>query len=351
MMETKNKIRLGITIGDVNGIGLEVILKTFLDDRMMNFCTPIIYGSSKITSYHRKALNLDDFNLNLIKYPDKAHPKKTNVINCWEEEVKIQLGEVSDIAGKYAVKSLNAAVKDLKDHRIDAIVTAPINKKNTQSEGFKFEGHTEYFADQFGSNQYLMFMVNESIKVGIVKGHVPLDQVASTLNTEEIVAKIWIMNQSLKKDFGIQRPKIGVLGLNPHAGERGLIGEEESKVIKPAIEQANKEDILLMGPFSADGYFGNGTFKQFDATLAMYHDQGMIPFKLLSFGAGVNFTAGLPIVRTSPDHGTAYELAGKNKASASSFRQAVYTACDIYKNRIEYESLTANAIKPALAES
>jgi len=356
--EQGKKIKAGITIGDVNGIGMEIIMKTFADERMLEVCTPIVYGSSKIASYHRKALGMNDFSFNIIRNTEAANPKRANMINCWEEEVNIEFGKSTEIAGKYSLKSLGSAVEALKNKKVDVLITAPINKHNIQSDDFSFPGHTEYLAEKFSAQggsasggdaeTTLMLMVSDSLRVGVVTGHVPLSEVASGLSSEKILQKIITLNKSLIKDFGIRKPKIAVLGLNPHAGDNGLIGSEEEKVITPAIDKAKDENILAIGPYSADGLFGSSNYTNFDGILAMYHDQGLVPFKALSFGSGVNYTAGLPVVRTSPDHGTGYEITGKNKASESSFRQAVYLACNIYRTRSGYKELKTNPLKHAV---
>ena len=343
--EIRNKIRVGISHGDFNGIGYEVIIKALLDPRINELCTPIVYGSSKIASYHRKALSNIDFNFNLIKKPSFANSKRANIINCYDKDVKIELGKSSIEAGQFAFLSLETIVEDLKLNNVDVLVTAPINKKNIQSNKFSFPGHTEYLAKKFNSEDYLMLMVNDNIRIGVATGHIPLKDVSSQLTTDLIMQKLRIMNNSLKVDFGIRKPKIALLGLNPHSGDDGVIGKEEKEVIIPAINKAFDENILAFGPFPADGFFGSNQFHEFDAILAMYHDQGLIPFKTLSFTNGVNFTAGLPIVRTSPGHGTAYEIAGKNLASPDSFRAALYLACDIFRNRQEHKNLTENPLE------
>lgn len=333
-----NKLKIGISIGDVNGIGLEVIIKTLADNRILDYFTPIVYGHTKVASFYKKATGLNDFNLNVINDPSQAHDKRANIINCWNEDVQITPGEVNEVGGKYAFISLERAVDDLIANRIDALVTAPINKHNIQSDQFTFAGHTEYIQAKSNANNSLMFLVSEDIKVGVVTGHIPVAQVAEKINREAILSKLQLMHQSLKKDFWIQKPKIAVLGLNPHAGDNGLIGKEELEIIIPAIKEANEKGIFAFGPYAADGFFANKTFLQFDGTLAMYHDQGLIPFKHLAFHSGVNFTAGLTVVRTSPDHGTGYDIAGKNKASESSFREALFGAINIIERRRELQN-------------
>lgn len=339
------KIKVGISIGDVNGIGLEVILKTLADPGILDYCTPIVYGNTKVASFYRKSLSLHDFSFNVITHPDQANPKRANMINCWEEDVVIELGMTTPTGGKYAFISLEKALDDLIAGNIDALVTAPINKHNIQSDNFKFAGHTEYIQAKTNSEDSLMFLVSEDIKVGVVTGHIPVKDVSEKITKEKILSKLALMNASLKKDFWIQKPKIAVLGLNPHAGDNGLIGNEELETIIPAIADANAQGIFAFGPYAADGFFAAHTYAQFDAVLAMYHDQGLIPFKHIAFHNGVNFTAGLPVVRTSPDHGTGYDIAGKNKASESSFREALFTAINVVERRRESAELVANPLK------
>lgn len=329
----EHKIKIGITQGDINGIGYEVILKTLEDNRILELCVPIIYGSPKVAAYHRKALELNQ-NLNLINSAADASDKHMNIINCNSDEVKVELSQCTQIAGEAAFQAIEKATADLKSGALDAIVTAPINKKNIQSAQFTFPGHTEYFEQTFGKKgDALMLLVSDRLRVAVATGHVPVSKVAQTLTKELILNKIKILNNTLKKDFNIERPRIAVLGLNPHSGDQGVIGNEEQEIIKPAVTEALENEIICVGPLPADGFFGSDDFTKYDAILAMYHDQGLIPFKLLSMDSGVNFTAGLSVVRTSPDHGTAYDIAGKNLASENSFRQALYTAIDIVRNR------------------
>jgi 4-hydroxythreonine-4-phosphate dehydrogenase len=338
------KLKIGISIGDVNGIGLEVIIKTLADNKIYDYCTPIVYGQTKIASFHRRATGINEFNFHVINNPSQAQHRKPNMINCWDEDVKIDLGVINETGGKYAFLSLQRATDDLVKGEIDALVTAPINKDNIQRDDFKFPGHTEYLQERAGATESLMFLVSDTLRVGVVTGHIPLNKVAETVTTDKILAKLRLMDASLRQDFWIQRPRIAVLGLNPHAGDNGLIGDEEQRIIIPAIEEAKANDILAFGPYPADGFFANGSYMKFDAVLAMYHDQGLIPFKQVSFESGVNFTAGLNIVRTSPDHGTAYDIAGKNLASAESFREALFAAIHIVKRRRETEILTENPL-------
>jgi 4-hydroxythreonine-4-phosphate dehydrogenase len=349
-VEKEKRIRVGITHGDVNGISYEIIIKALQDQRLTESYTTVVYGSSKVASYHRKALNISDFNFNLVKKADQAHPRRANIVNIHDEEIKIDLGKSTPIGGELALLSLEAAVEDLQKDLIDVVVTAPINKKNIHSDNFPFPGHTEYFARKFNVSDYLMLMVNKAFRVGMVTGHLPVSEVAGALSSELILKKIRIMEKSLKRDFGVVKPRIAVLALNPHAGDEGLLGTEENTIIRPAIEKAFAQNILAFGPYPADGFFGAATFRQFDGILAMYHDQGMVPFKLMSFEEGVNFTAGLPIVRTAPAHGTAYDLAGKDLASPEAFRNALYMACDIFENRQRYDELMANPLFPAAPE-
>ncbi|MDF2431421.1 MAG: hypothetical protein JWP44_1052 [Mucilaginibacter sp.] len=341
------KIKVGISIGDINGIGLEIILKTLADSRIYDYCTPIVYGHTKLASFYRRTVHLDELNFAVITHAGEVIGKKDrkpNMINCWEEDVKVEPGIVNATAGKYSFISLERATNDLISGEIDALVTAPINKDNIQSDQFNFPGHTEYLQERDGAAESLMFLVSDTLRVGVVTGHIPIVKVAESITTEKILAKLKLMEHSLRNDFWIRKPKIAVLGLNPHAGDNGLIGDEEQKNIIPAIEEARNNDILAFGPYPADGFFANGTYLQFDAVLAMYHDQGLIPFKQIAFESGVNFTAGLNFVRTSPDHGTAYDIAGKNMASEISFREALFTAIHIVKRRRETVELHENPL-------
>jgi 4-hydroxythreonine-4-phosphate dehydrogenase len=328
-----SNIKIGITQGDINGISYEVILKTLEDNRICELCTPIVYGSPKVAAYHRKMLNLN-VNLNIINKAEEAQEKKSNIINCCNDEIKVEVGQSTPQAGEAAFKALEKATRDLKEGKIDVLVTAPINKNNIQSENFSFPGHTEYLENIFGEKgDALMILANESLRIAVATGHVPINKVSESLTKENILNKIKQFNKSLVEDFGIFKPRIAVLGLNPHAGDKGVIGSEEEEIIAPAVKQALDEGIICFGPLPADGFFGSNGQASYDGILAMYHDQGLIPFKTIAMDNGVNFTAGLSVVRTSPDHGTAYDLAGKNMASENSFRQALYMALDIYKNR------------------
>jgi len=341
------KIKIGISIGDVNGVGLEVIIKTLADSRLYDYCTPIVYGHTKVASFYRRTTNVEELNFTVINHPSEALGKKDrkpSMINCWEEDVKIEPGVVNAAVGKYSFLSLEKATTDLVNGDIDALVTAPINKDTIQSEEFNFPGHTEYLQERGGAGESLMFLVSDTLRVGVVTGHIPVSKVAESITGEKILAKLKLMDHSLRNDFWVRKPKIAVLGLNPHAGDNGLIGDEEQKVIIPAIEEARNANILAFGPYSADGFFANGSYLQFDAVLAMYHDQGLIPFKQIAFESGVNFTAGLNFVRTSPDHGTAYDIAGKNQASEVSFREAIFTALHIVKHRRETVELMENPL-------
>lgn len=337
-------IKVGITHGDINGIGYEVIMKTLLDPRILEICTPIIYGSSKVLAYYRKALNISNFSLNSIRSGDEAHPKKAYLINCLDDNVKVEIGQSTQAGGEAAMISLKKATDELKNGKINVLLTAPINKNNVQSKDFNFPGHTEFLANKFESTNYLMLMVSDKIRIGVVSGHVALSKVCEQITKENILSKIRIIHSSLLKDFGIRKPKIAVLGLNPHCGDNGLLGSEEKDIIIPAIKQAVDEKIVVTGPYSADGFFGSSNYGKFDAVLAMYHDQGLAPFKAIAFESGVNFTAGLSVIRTSPAHGVGYDIAGKGEANENSFRQALYLACDVFNNRKIYQELSKNPL-------
>lgn len=342
-MEDK-MIRVAITHGDTNGIGYEVILKTFATPTILELCTPIVYGSPKLAAYHRKALNLET-SFNIIERAEDACDGKLNILACFDDEVKVDLGQPSEEAGKAALMALDRAMTDYRSGLYDVLVTAPINKATIQGEGFHFPGHTEYIETCVGEgNKALMILMNEDLRVALVTTHLPIRNVAEAITQEAIVEKASIFNLSLKRDFRISSPRIAVLSLNPHAGDNGLLGNEEKDIIIPAIEELEKKGIQAFGPFPADGFFGTAAYSHFDGVLAMYHDQGLAPFKTIALDNGVNFTAGLPIVRTSPDHGTAYDIAGQGKADENSFRQAIYTAIDVFRNRQFYDEPMQNPL-------
>ncbi|NLJ00381.1 MAG: 4-hydroxythreonine-4-phosphate dehydrogenase PdxA [Bacteroidales bacterium] len=340
-------IKVGITHGDVNGIGYEILLKAFSDARLLELFQPVIYGSSKSASYHRKVLDNNSVNFHIINRADEAQEGRVNLVNCVKEETRIELGTVRAEAGESSFIALDTATNDLLNNRIDLLVTLPINKDSIQSERFNFPGHTEFLEKHFAhkGDKALMIMATESLRVALATSHLPLSEVPSKITKELILEKLRTLDHSLKRDFRIENPRIAVLGLNPHAGENGLLGKEEIEVIAPAVKEAQDEWILCAGPYAPDGFFGTGRFKDFDAILAMYHDQGLIPFKTLAMDMGVNYTAGLPIVRTSPDHGTAFDIAGKNEASDESFRQAIYMAIDVFRNRLAYDEARKNPLK------
>jgi len=343
---SKQKIRVGISIGDLNGIGGEVALKTLLDSRILDFCTPIIFASTKTVSF---LVNHFKFKLdfNGLNDPKQIIDGKINVYNVWKDPIKIEFGNENMEMGALAIKSLESATKALKNKDIDVLVTAPINKSNIQSEKFNFPGHTDYLAKEL-EGESLMFMVTDDLRVGLITDHVPVKDVTDHITPELITKKLEAMHNSLVQDFGINKPKIAILGINPHTGDNGVIGEEDDTVLRPTINQVKDSGKLVFGPYAADSFFGSDNYKNFDAILATYHDQGLIPFKTLSFGQGVNFTAGLNRVRTSPDHGTAYEIAGKGKADESSFKEALFTGINIFRNREQYQSLTQNPLKISL---
>ena len=343
-MNKKGKIVVGISIGDVNGVGIEVVLKTFEDKRMLDFCTPILFGSSKIIAAHKKILNIET-NIHEINSIQQIKDGEVNLLTIWKEDVMLELGSATKIGGQYAFKSLNEATKSLKKGEIDLLITAPINKETIQSEEFNFSGHTE-FLERNLDGESLMILMNDFLRIGLITGHIPISKIAESITPELIESKVKILNNSLKQDFNINKPKIAVLGLNPHSGDNGVIGQEENELIKPTITSIHESGIFVYGPYAADGFFGSEAYKQFDGVLAMYHDQGLAPFKALTFGNGVNFTAGLSHVRTSPDHGTAFDISGKGKANSDSFKEAVFTGIKIFKNRNEYKELTQNVLKP-----
>ena len=345
-----NNIKIGISVGDINGIGMEVILKTLDDPRITQLCTPVVYGSSKVLSYHKNIVNIGDFPIANVRDAHHLKAGEVNVVNCWQDNVRITLGKASEESGKFAYVSLDRAVQDLNAGLIDALVTAPINKHAMQLAGFPHTGHTEFLTAKANVQDSLMLMVNDQLRVALATNHIPVSEISKKLNKEVILRKLTLLNQSLKMDFGIQKPKIALLGLNPHAGDEGSIGKEEQMFIIPAIQEAKSKGIFAVGPYPADGFFGSGTYQHFDAVLAMYHDQGLVGFKSLSFESGVNFTAGLPFVRTSPDHGTAYNITGQNKASADSFREALFMAIEIVKKRADYKEMYANPLNPVNIE-
>lgn len=342
---SEHKPVIGITCGDINGIGTELIIKTLLDNRILDFCTPVVFANNKVLNFYRKSIPESNINFISLKELNRISHKQVNLFSCWEEEISITPGTLTDVGGKYAVKSLVAAAQALKEGKIDGLVTAPINKKNTQSAEFDFTGHTPYLKQVFGASDVVMFMVADNIKVALLTEHVAVKDIAGHITKEAILSKLQIMNASLKKDFGITKPKIAVLGLNPHAGDEGLIGKEDEEIIKPAVKEAKQKDIFCFGPYPADAFFARGQHEKFDGVLAMYHDQGLIPFKSLAIGEGVNYTAGMAGVRTSPDHGTAFDIAGKGKADESSFRQAIFTCVDIINARREQKEQYKNPLK------
>ena len=342
--EVLEKPTIGITCGDLNGIGFELIIKTLENKQVLDLCTPVIFSSSKVASYHKNALDKSDFNFFICNSIEDVREKKLNLINTWEDNVELNLGKPTDVSGAFALKSIDAAISAAKAGKIDAILTAPINKHNIALSLEGFKGHTGYLSEAF-DDDVLMILSSEELKVATVTGHVPISQVAKSLSIEKITRSIELLAQSLKRDFFIVNPSIAVLGLNPHAGEMGTIGVEEEKIIKPAIENASEIRAIVKGPFPADGFFGQGYETKFDAVLGMYHDQVFVPFKALAMGRGTNFTSGLSVVRTSPDHGTAMHLAGKNIANEHSFRSALFTAIDVLNNRKAFDEMTANPIK------
>lgn len=335
MSNEQHKPIIAFTVGDINGVGPELIIKAFSNKKLLSMCTPVIYGSGRLFAFYRKVMHTSDFNYKLIKSIDEVDMRKVNLISCWEQEITITPGESSKEGGQASFTSLKDATKHWAEGHVDALVTAPINKNNIQNDEFKFAGHTEFLTKAAGASESLMLMTSPRLKMGVVTGHIPLSQVAQSLTKEEIIKKANILNQTLITDFGINKPKIAILGLNPHAGDGGLLGKEEEKIIMPAIEQLKRKNMLAFGPFSADGFFGNTQYQNYDGVLAMYHDQGLIPFKTIAFEEGVNYTAGLKLIRTSPDHGTAYEIAGKGTVNIQSFLQSIYTIIDIIKNRKE----------------
>lgn len=342
-MRKDENVVIGISIGDLNGIGTEIVLRTFEDSRMLEFCTPVIFASVKAIAFAKKHFKLN-INFQGINDIEKIQPEKINILNCWKESVTTNFGKEDFKVGKYAIKSLEEATKALKNKNIDVLVTAPINKKTVQSETFKFPGHTDYLAKELGGNS-LMLMISETLRVGLLTDHIPVKEIANHITEKVILEKVNTVYTTLKKDFRIDKPKIAILGINPHTGDNGVIGKEDDTIIRPAIEKIKQTGKLVYGPYSADSFFGSKNYKNFDAILASYHDQGLIPFKTLSFGNGVNYTAGLNRIRTSPDHGTAYEIAGKGVADNSSFKEAIFKAISIFRNRNEYEELTKDPLQ------
>ena len=345
-MSKDRKIRLGITHGDTNGVGYEVIMTCFSSNDILELCTPIVYGSSKIMNYHRKALGLQTTQVNITRNAGYVKDSTLNVVDVINEDVKIELGQPGKQAGKAAFMALEAAVSDLKKGVIDVLVTAPINKENIHSEEFAFPGHTEYLEASLGDGEKaLMILCSDKLRVALVTTHLPIAQVAGAITKEMIVEKLKAFDTSLQQDFNVQKPRIAVLGLNPHCGDNGVIGNEEKTIIEPAIQEANDNNVMCFGPYAADGFFGNAQYLRFDGVLAMYHDQGLAPFKVISMNDGVNVTAGLPYVRTSPDHGTGYDIAGQGIANEQSMRQAIYTAIDIFRNRKNWDEMYQNPLK------
>lgn len=342
---SQNKPVIGISCGDLNGIGIELIIRTFSDNRITEHCTPVIFASNKAINFYRKSVQDSNLNYTIIKDFTRINHKQVNLFNCWEEEVAITPGLLNETGGKYAVLSLQTATAALKQKQIDGLVTAPIHKKNTQSPDFNYTGHTPFLKQMFGVNDVVMMLCAGDFRVALVTEHVPVGEVAKHITREKIVSKLQIIHRSLQKDFGIDKPRIAVLGLNPHAGDEGLIGNEEETIIKPAIKDAKNSNMLVVGPYSADAFFARRSFEKFDAVLAMYHDQGLIPFKALASGEGVNYTAGLPVVRTSPDHGVAFDIAGKDRADHSSFLTALYECIDIINRRNGYDDNRKNPLR------
>lgn len=336
---------IGVSCGDLNGIGIELIIKTFSDNRMLDHCTPVIFASNKAINFYRKAVTDQNFNYSSTREFNRINPKQVNLFNCWEEEVAITPGQLSDTGGKYAVLSLQTAVAALKQKQVDGLVTAPVHKKNLKTADFDFTGHTPFLKHIFNVNDVVMMLCAGNFRVALVTEHIPVSEIASQITREKILSKLTIIHSSLQRDFGIDKPRIAVLGLNPHAGDEGLIGNEEETIIRPAIKDAKNNNMLVVGPYSADAFFARRSFEKFDAVLAMYHDQGLIPFKTLATGEGVNFTAGLPAVRTSPDHGVAFDIAGKDQADASSFITSIFECIDIINRRQAYDENRKNPLK------
>lgn len=344
MKQENKKLRIGITIGDVNGIGPELVLKAFGDQRLRDSCIPILYGSSRALNIYRKMLDINKFNYSIIPMAQQAQPKRFNIIECIAEFDRVDVGQPSELAGKLAHLAFKRAIEDAQHEELDALVTLPVDKATVQIHDETFTGHTEVLGKAFGVEDNLMMMVSDELRVGLVTNHLPIQEVPRNISTQRIIQKVKMMADSLRRDFNIPKPMIAVLGLNPHSGDNGILGKEEQEVIRPAIEALQKEGILAEGPYPADGYFGSLTFRKFHGTIAMYHDQGLVPFKLLAGYSGINFTAAMPFVRTSPDHGVAYNIAGKGEADPESFRKSIYLAMDIVRTRRENEELEANAL-------
>ena len=342
---------IGMSCGDINGIGIELIIKTIADNRLLDICTPVVFASNKAINFYRKTIPDANFSYQINKDLNRISPRQVNIYNCWEEEIAIVPGQLTSVAGNYAVKSLASAVAALKEKKIHGLVTAPIHKKNIQSESFSYSGHTPFLKEYFQMKDVLMLMVADNMRVGVLSEHIPVQDIAKYVTREILLSKLAILKDSLIKDFGIEKPKIAVLGLNPHAGDEGLIGSEEEQIIKPAIKEFKQHNnAIVFGPYSADAFFAKGLHEKFDAVLAMYHDQGLIPFKSLAQGTGINYTAGLPVVRTSPDHGTAFDIAGKNQADPSSFIKSIFQSIDIYRQRRVYEENHRNPLRKITAE-
>ena len=342
---SEHKPVIGVSIGDINGIGIELVIKSFADSRILDICTPVVFGNNKVINFYRKSLPEFNINFTSIRDVSRVNHKQLNLFSCWEEEVNITPGIMNEIGGRYAIKSLTNGAQALKDGKIDGLVTAPFHKKNIQSAEFNFTGHTPYLKNLFGVADVAMFMLAENMKVALLTEHIPVKDIAIHITRENIISKLQVINNSLKRDFGITKPRIAVLALNPHAGDEGLIGKEEEEIIKPAVKEAKQRDVFCFGPYSSDAFFARGQHEKFDAVLAMYHDQGLIPFKSLSIGEGVNFTAGINGVRTSPDHGVAFDIAGKGKADESSFQEAIHKCIDIINSRKEYDDQYRNPLK------
>jgi 4-hydroxythreonine-4-phosphate dehydrogenase len=343
MHKNINNIKVGISIGDLNGIGAEVVLKTLEDTRILEFCTPIIFGNVKLISFIKKTFNLQAPIVG-IDHINQVVQNKINVLNIWKEPIIINFGVLEKDKGNFAIESFKSGVHHLKNNNIDVLITAPINKENIQNESFNFPGHTDFLAQELDGDA-MMLMVSEHLKIGLLTDHIPLENVAKTITENLIRNKVFTLIKTLKQDFLINKPKIAILGINPHCGDNGVIGNHDNETIKPAIAKLFNEGNYVFGPYASDSFFGSNAYQNFDAVLACYHDQGLIPFKTLAYGTGINYTAGLSKIRTSPDHGTAFEIAGKNKANHQSFTNALYLALDVFKNRIEYENTTQNVMK------